>query len=119
GVTPGQAWGVSASGRQGADVALKNGWLPRPRRMGGVTPGQAWGVSASGRQGADVALKNGWLPRPRHGGRWTVNSIGRVRTRGHTYLIAVISDRHGSMGAGVQAVGKVSRLVTETLARQD
>ncbi|MEV0829036.1 serine hydrolase [Nonomuraea rubra] len=87
--------------------------------MGGVTPGQAWGVSASGRQGADVALKNGWLPRPRHGGRWTVNSIGRVRTRGHTYLIAVISDRHGSMGAGVRAVGKVSRLVTDALARQD
>ncbi|MFD0471182.1 serine hydrolase [Nonomuraea thailandensis] len=86
--------------------------------MGGVTPGQAWGVSASGRQGAEVALKNGWLPRARHGGRWTVNSIGQVRTRGHTYLIAVISDRHGSMGAGVQAVGKVSRLVTDTLARQ-
>ncbi|TYB69152.1 hypothetical protein FXF51_07870 [Nonomuraea sp. PA05] len=84
--------------------------------MGGVAPEQAWGVSAAGRGG--VALKNGWLPRPRHGGRWTVNSIGRVRDRGHTFLIAVVSDRHGSMGAGVTAVGRVSRLVTDALARR-
>ncbi|MEV0388527.1 serine hydrolase [Nonomuraea sp. NPDC050643] len=83
--------------------------------MGGVAPEQAWGVSASGRKGADVALKNGWLPRERHGGRWTVNSIGRVRDRGRTYMIAVISHRHGSMGAGVQAVERVSRLVTDAL----
>ncbi|MFI7703945.1 serine hydrolase [Nonomuraea sp. NPDC049480] len=86
--------------------------------MGGVAPEQAWGVSASGREGADVAVKNGWLPRERHGGRWTVNSIGRVRDRGRTYLIAVISHRHGSMGAGVTAVERVSRLVTDALVQR-
>jgi hypothetical protein len=64
-----------------------------------------------------VALKNGWLPRERDGGRWTVNSIGRVRDRGHTYLIAVISHRHGSMGAGVKAVERVSELVTKALSK--
>jgi hypothetical protein len=28
-VTPEQTWGVSAAAGNGADVALKNGWLPR------------------------------------------------------------------------------------------
>ncbi|MEO3872792.1 serine hydrolase [Nonomuraea sp. B12E4] len=126
---PGGAWGAtttSAADQVRLLTALTSPGSPlsaKNRRyvlglMGGVSPDQDWGVSASGHKGADVALKNGWLPRERHGGRWTVNSIGRVRDRGHTYLIAVISHRHGSMSAGVRAVERVSRLVTDALARQ-
>ncbi|MEV4177517.1 serine hydrolase [Nonomuraea sp. NPDC049709] len=124
---PGGAWGATTT--SAADQVRLLTSLASPRSplsaknrryllglMAGVAPEQAWGVSASGRGGADVALKNGWLPRERHGGRWTVNSIGRVRDRGHTYLIAVISHRHDTMGAGVHAVERVSRLVTDALA---
>ncbi|MFG1707941.1 serine hydrolase [Nonomuraea sp. M3C6] len=123
---PGGAWGstttsatdqlrlLSALTSPGSPLSAKN------RRyvlglMSDVTPSQSWGVSAAGHKGADVALKNGWLPRERDGGRWTVNSIGRVRDRGHTYLIAVISRRHPSMGAGVKAIEHVTELVTEAL----
>jgi beta-lactamase class A len=124
---PGGAWGstsTSADDQVRLLNTLTSAHSPltaRHRRyvlglMGEVAPEQAWGVSAAGHKGARVALKNGWLPRERHGGRWTVNSIGRVRDRGHTYLIAVISERQSSMGAGIKAVEHVSELVTETLS---
>jgi beta-lactamase class A len=81
--------------------------------MSHVTPEQAWGVSAAAADDDDaVALKNGWLPRPVDGGRWTINSIGRVRGDGHDYLIAVLSKRNSSMGAGVETVEHATRLVT-------
>ncbi|MCK2217584.1 serine hydrolase [Actinomadura sp. ATCC 31491] len=121
---PGGAWGsttTSAADQVRLLAALTSSLSPLSaanRRyllglMRHVTPEQAWGVSASGGHG--TALKNGWLPRERDGGRWTVNSIGRVRHRGHTYLIAVLSDRHTSLRAGVQAVEDVTRLVTRSL----
>jgi beta-lactamase class A len=124
---PGGAWGSTTTSAADqvrlltALTSLKSPLSAKNRQyvlglMGGVAPEQAWGVSASVREGADVALKNGWLPRERHGGRWTVNSIGRVRDRGRTYLIAVISHRHSSMGTGVKAVERVTRLVTKALA---
>ena len=125
---PGGAWGsttTSAADQVRLLAALTSADSPLSaknrryvlRLMGDVAPEQSWGVSAAGHKGADVALKNGWLPRERDGGRWTVNSIGRVRDRGHTYLIAVISHRHGSMGAGVKAVERVSELVTKALSK--
>ncbi|NUP63526.1 MAG: hypothetical protein HOW71_15300 [Nonomuraea sp.] len=120
---PGGAWGSTTTSADDqirlltALTSPKSPLTARHRRyvlslMADVTPEQAWGVSAAGRE---AALKNGWLPRERHGGLWTVNSIGRVRTRGHTYLIAVISERHPSMGAGIRAVEHVSELVTKAL----
>ncbi|MFI0351841.1 serine hydrolase [Actinomadura sp. 9N407] len=42
-VVPEQAWGVSAAAGDGAEVALKNGWLPR------VADGGAWTVNSIGR----------------------------------------------------------------------
>ncbi|RVX43219.1 beta-lactamase class A [Nonomuraea polychroma] len=125
---PGGAWGAtttSAADQVRLLTALTSRKSPlsaKNRRyvlglMSDVAPEQSWGVSASGRKGAEVALKNGWLPREWHGGLWTVNSIGQVRDRGHTYLIAVISERHGSMGAGVKTVERVSRLVTKAMSR--
>ncbi|MFG6191303.1 serine hydrolase [Nonomuraea sp. JJY05] len=124
---PGGAWGAtttSAADQVRLLTALTSPKSPlsaENRRyvlglMSDVTPEQSWGVSAAGRR--HVALKNGWLPRPRDGGRWTVNSIGRVRDRhGHTYLIAVISHRHRTMGAGVKAVEHVAELVAEALSK--
>ncbi|WP_165975105.1 serine hydrolase [Nonomuraea deserti] len=125
---PGGAWGsttTSAADQVRLLKALSSAASPlsaKHRRyvlglMGNVVPEQAWGVSAAGRGDAGVALKNGWLPRLRDGGRWTVNSIGRVRDRGHTFLIAVISRRNSSMGVGIKAIERVSRLVTRALAR--
>jgi beta-lactamase class A len=84
--------------------------------MSNVRAGQDWGVGAAG---GDVALKNGWLPRVVDGGGWTINSIGRARTRGHDYLIAVISDRHPSMSAGVTTVEQVVTRVTGLIERGD
>ncbi|TMR23690.1 hypothetical protein ETD86_07605 [Nonomuraea turkmeniaca] len=125
---PGGAWGAtttSAADQVRLLTALTSSKSPlsaKHRRyvlglMADVASEQSWGVSASGGKGADVALKNGWLPRERHGGRWTVNSMGRVKSRGHTYLIAVLSERHGSMGSGVKTVERVSKLVTKAMSR--
>jgi beta-lactamase class A len=86
--------------------------------MSHVTPDQVWGVSAAAADADDaVALKNGWLPRPADGGRWTINSIGRVRGDGHDYLIAVLSKLNPSMGAGVETIEHATRLVASTLRK--
>lgn len=96
--------------------------------MSRVTPDQVWGVSAAVAADTDdtddtdhaddaVALKNGWLPRAVDGGRWTINSIGRVRGDGHDYLIAVLSKLTPSMEAGVETVEHATRLVTSTLRK--
>ncbi|GAB2867315.1 serine hydrolase [Actinocorallia aurea] len=42
-VTASQAWGVSAAAKDGDEVALKNGWLPRP------VHGGLWTVNSVGR----------------------------------------------------------------------
>ena len=87
------------------------------RLMARVEPSQRWGVSAAADDSDDVALKNGWLPRAVDGGTWTVNSIGRVRGDDHDYLIAVISQGHPSMAAGIETVEHVTRLVARALGR--
>ncbi|WP_257582540.1 serine hydrolase [Streptomyces sp. TLI_146] len=74
--------------------------------MGRTVLGQDWGVSAAG---TGWALKNGWLPRSTTG-LWVVNSIGRVTTAdGHGWLVAVLSDGHTSLEAGVSAVEEAAR----------
>jgi beta-lactamase class A len=86
--------------------------------MSHVTSEQVWGVSAAAADADDaVALKNGWLPRPIDGGRWTINSIGRVNGDDHDYLIAVLSKLNPSMGAGIETVEHATRLLTSTLRR--
>ncbi|GLZ06046.1 hypothetical protein Acsp03_35120 [Actinomadura sp. NBRC 104412] len=123
---PGGAWGVTTTSaadqvRLLAALASPRGPLGAAYRrhllglMADVAPEQAWGVSACAGKGAEVALKNGWLPRKADGGAWTVNSVGRVRDARHDYLIAVLSDRHPSMGAGVETVERVTRMVTGAL----
>ncbi len=78
-----------------------------------IADGQRWGVSAAadgpgGTGGSGRALKNGWLRRSTTG-LWVVNSIGRVESGGHGYLVAVVS-----RGSGTQAEGIA---LTEAAAR--
>ncbi|MEV8123908.1 serine hydrolase [Streptomyces sp. NPDC085944] len=78
-----------------------------------IADGQRWGVSAAadgagGTGGSGWALKNGWLRRSTTG-LWVVNSIGRVESGGHGYLVAVVS-----RGSGTQAEGIA---LTEAAAR--
>lgn len=78
-----------------------------------IADGQRWGVSAAadgagGTDGSGWALKNGWLRRSTTG-LWVVNSIGRVESGGHGYLVAVVS-----RGSGTQAEGIA---LTEAAAR--
>ncbi|MEU4346428.1 serine hydrolase [Streptomyces sp. NPDC023838] len=73
--------------------------------MGRTVAGQDWGVSAAG---TGRAVKNGWLPRSATG-LWVVNSTGSVTAGGRTFLVAVLSDGHDSMEAGVSAVEGAAR----------
>ncbi|MFD5271742.1 serine hydrolase [Streptomyces sp. NPDC058335] len=70
--------------------------------MGQIASGQHWGVSAVA-DGAAWALKNGWLPRTATG-LWDVNSIGRVTSGGHDYLVAVLSDGNATQAKGIALV---------------
>jgi Beta-lactamase enzyme family len=83
--------------------------------MSKVEDAQAWGVSAGASDGDTVSLKNGWLPRTSAGGKWTVNSIGRIHGDAHDFLIAVISQGHSSMATGITTIEHVSQLVTDSL----
>jgi len=123
---PGDYWGstvTSATDRLRVLAALSPGRSPLGARnrkyllslMMNVTPTQAWGISAAAGRGDRVALKNGWLPREADGGRWTINSIGRVRGGGHDLLIAVLSSRNASMSDGVTTVQHVAELVAAAL----
>ncbi|RVX43625.1 beta-lactamase class A [Nonomuraea polychroma] len=84
--------------------------------MSSVAPEQAWGVSAAS---GEVALKNGWLPAQVHGGLWTINSVGRLRVRGHDLLIAVLSERSPDMETGVATVGHLAEVVAGALTRAE
>ena len=67
-----------------------------------IAAGQHWGVSAVA-DGSAWALKNGWLPRTATG-LWEVNSIGRVTSGGHDYLVAVLSDGNATQARGIALV---------------
>jgi hypothetical protein len=83
--------------------------------MADVAPAQAWGVSAAAGDDDTTAVKNGWLPRTADGGRWTINSIGRIRGDGHDYLIAVISRRNSAMAEGIATVEHVAELAVDAV----
>lgn len=76
--------------------------------MGSVIDEQRWGVSAAGAGTGGAELKNGWLPRSGTG-LWDVNSIGRVRVDGRTYLVAVLSDGHATDAEGIALVEAAAR----------
>jgi beta-lactamase class A len=78
--------------------------------MGAVETDQRWGVSAAADPGEKAAVKNGWLPRDTEGGRWIINSVGRITGDGVDVSLAVLSHGHGSMESGIDTVEKVARL---------
>ena len=78
--------------------------------MGSVETSQRWGVSAAAGKGEKTAIKNGWLARSTEGGRWIINSVGRITGDGVDVSLAVLSHGHGSMDGGIDTVEKVSRL---------
>jgi hypothetical protein len=62
-------------------------------------------VSAAG---SSFALKNGWLPRSATG-LWVINSIGRVTSGGHSYLVAALSQGNTTQAAGISLVEAVAK----------
>ncbi|MFJ4335356.1 serine hydrolase [Streptomyces sp. NPDC088935] len=78
-----------------------------------IADGQRWGVSAAadaagGTDGSAWALKNGWLQRSTTG-LWVVNSIGRVESGGHGYLVAVVSRGSGTQAEGISLTEAAAR----------
>jgi hypothetical protein len=73
-----------------------------------IAAGQSWGVSAASDSGTGWALKNGWLQRSTTG-LWDINSVGRVTSGTHHYLVAVLSDGNASMTGGIAAVERAAR----------
>ena len=71
-----------------------------------IAAGQSWGVSAASDSG--WALKNGWLQRSTTG-LWDINSVGRVTSGTHHYLVAVLSDGNTSMTGGIATVEHAAR----------
>lgn len=84
----------------------------------GVEPDQRWGVSAANDRGpADqaLALKNGWLPRSVDGGRWVVNSVGRVTAAGDPVVLAVLTRRSTTIDNGIALVETTAKAMRNSL----
>jgi beta-lactamase class A len=109
------AWGLTST--TAADQCRLLRWLVASRAkpsaryvlglMDHVVPWQRWGVSNGVPGGVQVALKNGWLPRA---GGWQVNSVGWVRGRGHSYVVAALSDDSPSFAYGRATIERLSAL---------
>ncbi|MEU8569582.1 serine hydrolase [Streptomyces pathocidini] len=80
-----------------------------------VSADQAWGVSSAASDPAETALKNGWLPRTATG-LWDINSIGRIESNGHTYLVAVLSDGNKTKEAGIETVEAAAKAAVAALS---
>src|SRR5207244_7190407 len=74
--------------------------------MSQVESDQRWGVSAAASSGdiTTLQLKNGWMPQTAYQNRWTINSIGHVRTADHDYLVGVVSHKNASMSDGITTI---------------
>jgi hypothetical protein len=70
--------------------------------MGRVSEAQTWGVPSAAAS-ADYEVKNGWLKRTTTQ-LWDINSIGRVKSGGHTYLVAVLSKGNTTQADGMSLV---------------
>jgi hypothetical protein len=83
--------------------------------MSSVNADQTWGVSAAAFAGEQTALKNGWLARSSEGGRWIVNSTGRVSGEKTDVALSVLSHGHASQAKGVAAVEQIAALTRSHL----
>lgn len=84
--------------------------------MNKVVPEQRWGVTAAREPGnRSIYVKNGWDTVDVDGGRWLVNSIGRIVEARHDWLIAVLSDHHVSQKEGIRVVEKTATYVLKEM----
>ena len=83
--------------------------------MSTVDDEQDWGVPAVAKPGETATVKNGWLPRSTEGGRWIINSVGRVTGDDVDVSIAVLSHDHRRMSGGIRVVEKVAELTRHYL----
>jgi Beta-lactamase enzyme family len=83
--------------------------------MSTVDDDQDWGVPVVARTGETATVKNGWLPRSTDGGRWIINTVGRVTGDDVDVSIAVLSHNHGSMSGGIHVVEKTAKLTRRYL----
>lgn len=83
--------------------------------MNTVLEDQDWGVPAAGTKGETTTVKNGWLPRSTEGGRWIINSVGRVTGDDVDVSIAVLSHGHATMPGGIEVVEKAAGMTREYL----
>jgi membrane peptidoglycan carboxypeptidase len=83
--------------------------------MSSVNADQNWGVSAAAFEGDQTALKNGWVYRSAEGGRWIINSIGRITGAKTDTTVAVLSRGHGDKQRGIDVVEHVTALTRSYL----
>ncbi|GGK81176.1 serine hydrolase [Mangrovihabitans endophyticus] len=83
--------------------------------MSTVEKDQDWGVPAAAATGEKFTVKNGWLPRSSEGGRWIVNSVGRITGDDVDVSIAVLSHDHTTMDGGIGVVEKVAKMTRKVL----
>ena len=83
--------------------------------MSTVDDDQDWGVPVVARVGETATVKNGWLPRSADGGRWIINTVGRVTGDDVDVSIAVLSHDNGSMSGGIRVVEKAAKLTRRYL----
>jgi beta-lactamase class A len=81
-----------------------------------VESDQDWGVPAAARGGETYAVKNGWDTESSNGGRWIVNSIGRITGPDTDLTIVVLSHGHSGMSVGVALVEKITKLARRNLS---
>jgi hypothetical protein len=83
--------------------------------MSMVDDDQDWGVPVVARTGETATVKNGWLPWSAEGGRWIINTVGRVTGDDVDVSIAVLSHNHESMSRGIHVVEKAAKLTRQYL----
>jgi beta-lactamase class A len=85
--------------------------------MSDVERDQRWGVSAAATAAdtTSLQLKNGWMPQTAYQNRWTINSIGQVKTDGHDYLIGVLSRKNASMADGISTIQHLVKLAVKAV----
>jgi len=88
---------------------------PLADAMGSVVPSQRWGVTAGAPRGTVVRQKNGFASSACCA--WRINSVGVVEHVGGPIVLAVLSDRWGSMGQGIEAIESVALAVNNSVAR--
>jgi hypothetical protein len=83
--------------------------------MSTVEPDQDWGVPSVATTGDTTTVKNGWLSRSTEGGRWIINTVGRVTGDDTDVSIAVLSHNNASMSSGIKVVEKAAKLTRQYL----